>query len=87
MGMLSGAKHWLRVNNSLNNGCRRLVTVMQGELSKLSPRLRSFVEEKVRVCQPDQLHVCDGSEREYQQLVRLMQSQGALVALTKMKNW
>jgi GTP-dependent phosphoenolpyruvate carboxykinase len=87
MGMLNGAKHWLQYNSNVNGGCKRLIGAMQNELAKLNPRLRGFVEEKVRVCQPDQLHICDGSEREYQQLVRLMQAQGALVSLPKLANW
>lgn len=87
MGMLNGAKHWLQYNSSLNGSCKRLLGAAQSELCKLNPKLRSFVEDKIRLCQPDQVQVCDGSEREYQQLVRLMQSQGSLVPLPKLSNW
>lgn len=50
-------------------------------------QVRNYVEECARLCQPSQVHICDGSERENETLIRLMQQQGVLEALPKMENW
>jgi len=52
----------------------------------LPKKVRNFVEEGVRLCQPDRVHICDGSEKENQDLVELMQKQGMLEPLPKMDN-
>jgi hypothetical protein len=43
---------------------------VQADTSKLKewtkhPKLISWVEEQVRLCQPAKLHLCDGSEEEF----------------------
>ncbi len=53
----------------------------------LRPNVRSFVEENAKVLQPDQIHVCDGSEEENQQLLRKLQDDGRLIKLKKYENW
>lgn len=30
------------------------------------PQLIKWIEEQVRLCQPDKIHLCDGSEEEFQ---------------------
>lgn len=38
------------------------------------------------LCQPEKIHICDGSDSEYSMLIRLMQEQGTIVPLPKYKN-
>lgn len=52
----------------------------------LNDAVRTFIEEKARVCTPDQVLVCDGSEAENQQLIDLMVKEGQLEKLTKYEN-
>lgn len=43
--------------------------------------LIQFVESAVALCQPDQLHLCDGSEREFAHLCQQMVEHGTLIRL------
>ncbi|XP_012583651.1 PREDICTED: phosphoenolpyruvate carboxykinase, cytosolic [GTP] isoform X2 [Condylura cristata] len=60
--------------------------VVQGKLDRLPQAVREFVERSARVCQPDRIHICDGSERENQQLLGQMEEQGAVRRLRKYDN-
>ncbi|HPY30808.1 MAG TPA: phosphoenolpyruvate carboxykinase (GTP) [Verrucomicrobiota bacterium] len=44
-------------------------------------RLLAWVEEMTRLCQPAQVHWCDGSDQEYQQLCDLMVASGTFIKL------
>lgn len=55
-------------------------------LSKLPHHLRDYVEEKVQLCQPDHLYICDGTEKENQALLHLLEKTGRIQKLDKMKN-
>lgn len=61
-------------------------SVVNGDVVTLSPKVRSFIEESVVLCQPSQVHICDGSDREYNMLIRLLQEQGTIVPLPKYEN-
>lgn len=52
----------------------------------LSDSVKKFIEDKARVCKPDQIQICDGSETENQQLIDLMVKQGMLEKLPKYEN-
>jgi len=60
--------------------------VIYGDLDKLPNKVRSYVEENARLCMPDSLHICDGSERENQLLMYMLQKDGMLKNLPKYKN-
>ena len=55
--------------------------------NKLQPKVQKFVEEKARICQPSQIHVCDGSQAEGKQLLDQMQKDGQVIPLDKYENW
>lgn len=63
---------------------RKLTTLTA---STLNESVKKFVEEKARICKPDNIQVCDGSEAENQQLVDLMVKDGILEKLPKYENW
>ena len=56
-------------------------------LLKLPHHLRDYVEEKVQLCQPGHLYICDGTEKENQALLHLLEKSGRIQKLDKMKNW
>ena len=53
----------------------------------LSPRIKQFVDENAKICQPDNIYVCDGSEEENAMLIEKLQQDGRLDKLTKYDNW
>ena len=57
------------------------------EVSNLSPKIQQYIEEQVKVCQPDSVHVCDGSEAENQALLTLLEKAGRIQKLPKYDNW
>jgi len=44
-------------------------------------KLARWVEEVAQLCKPDSVYVCDGSHREYQEMLRLMVQSGTAIAL------
>lgn len=61
--------------------------ILQGDLSALSPAVKEFVETSVSLCQPDFLHICDGSEEENCAILTQMEEQGMIKKLKKYENW
>lgn len=56
--------------------------------SILPPKVEQYVLEKAKICQPDSIHVCDGSDAENEALLRQMQKDGQVVPVKgKYKNW
>ncbi|KAF0310408.1 Phosphoenolpyruvate carboxykinase [GTP], mitochondrial [Amphibalanus amphitrite] len=55
-------------------------------LAVLPAKVRQFVERAVTLCQPDRVHVCDGSEAENAALLRQMQAVGMIEPLPKYDN-
>lgn len=64
----------------------RGVSVVNGNLKDLSPKLKGFVEENIDLCHPEKVHICDGTENENNHLIQLMQQQGTIVPLPKYQN-
>lgn len=60
--------------------------VSHGDISALSPKLRAYLEECVLLCQPQRIHICDGSDRENASLLRLLCDQGTIRPLPKYDN-
>lgn len=50
-------------------------------MSTTNAALARWVEETARLTQADRIHWCDGSDREYQQLIDLMLADGTLIKL------
>ena len=48
-------------------------------------KLLAWVDEAVKLCQPDSVHWCDGSEEEYQSLLEQMVEAGTLIRLNPEK--
>jgi phosphoenolpyruvate carboxykinase (GTP) len=48
-------------------------------------RLAQWVEEAARICKPDRIHWCDGSDEEYQAMLRLLILAGVAIPLAPQK--
>lgn len=69
----------------LTNHIRGIV-VTYGSTNDMIPAVRQFVEECVILCQPDAIHICDGSEIENRLLIKGMSEQGTIKPLSKYDN-
>jgi len=48
-------------------------------------KLSNWVEEVTAMCRPDRVHLCDGSDQEYQQMIRIMLQSGTAISLNPQK--
>lgn len=70
----------------LHNGLDFSAKVIQGSLDSLPQAVRKFVEGNAQLCQPEYIHICDGSEEEYGRLLAHMQEEGVIRKLKKYDN-
>lgn len=61
--------------------------ILQGDLSALSPAVREFLETNITLCQPESIHICDGSDEENLAILTQLEEQGMIKKLTKYENW
>lgn len=54
---------------------------------QLPVKVRSFVEECVKLCQPDEVYICDGTLGENDQMLKLLERRGTIQTLPKYENW
>lgn len=64
----------------------RRYEILYGNINRLPKRVRYFVEENAKVCQPDTVHICDGSEKEKELLHYILQRDGTIKPLPKYEN-
>ncbi|NXY20893.1 PCKGC protein, partial [Atrichornis clamosus] len=60
--------------------------VVQGDLESLSPEAKDFIETNAKLCQPECIHICDGSEEENKKILDIMVEQGMIKKLNKYEN-
>ncbi|XP_050169697.1 phosphoenolpyruvate carboxykinase, cytosolic [GTP] [Myiozetetes cayanensis] len=60
--------------------------VVQGDLESLPPEARDFIETNAKLCQPENIHICDGSEEENKKILDIMVEQGMIKKLSKYEN-
>lgn len=63
------------------------ISVTNGNFDALPNKVKNFVLERSELCQPDYLHICDGSEEESKKLADLLVKSGMAQKLEKMDNW
>ncbi|XP_050671587.1 phosphoenolpyruvate carboxykinase [GTP]-like isoform X2 [Leptidea sinapis] len=56
------------------------------QIAALNPKVRAFVERSAALCEPEHVHVCDGSELEASALLQIMLQQGTVKPLPKYDN-
>lgn len=52
----------------------------------LAPKVRNYIEDCIRLCKPDAVYFCDGSELENEKMLKLLEKRGTVEALSKYKN-
>ncbi|NXX55589.1 PCKGC protein, partial [Scopus umbretta] len=60
--------------------------VVQGDLQSLPPEARDFIESNAKLCQPESIHICDGSEEENKKILDIMVEQGMIKKLSQYEN-
>lgn len=60
--------------------------IVNGDISKLPLKVRTFIEESVVLCQPDRVHICDGSEIENEILIKSLLEAKTIIPLPKYQN-
>ncbi|XP_011212114.1 phosphoenolpyruvate carboxykinase [GTP] [Bactrocera dorsalis] len=67
-------------------GSRRALSVQYGNYGLLTADAKAYLNKCVHLCQPDRIHICDGSEDESKILQELMLTQGTITPLKKYNN-
>ncbi|XP_018416193.1 PREDICTED: phosphoenolpyruvate carboxykinase, cytosolic [GTP] [Nanorana parkeri] len=60
--------------------------VTQGDLNSLSPEVVHYIITNARICLPDNIHICNGSEEENKKLLHQMEETGMIKRLPKYEN-
>lgn len=63
------------------------VSVIYGKFEDLSAKVQDFVADKVKLCTPENIHVCDGSKEENEALIKQLIEDGIATPLKKHDNW
>lgn len=72
-----------RMASQLPAGC----SVIRGQFESLPAKVQDYVADKVELCQPDNVYICDGSKEENESLINQLIESGVLTKLTKYDNW
>ncbi|XP_029469625.1 phosphoenolpyruvate carboxykinase, cytosolic [GTP] isoform X2 [Rhinatrema bivittatum] len=70
----------------IQTGLKVTSKVVQGELNSLTPEVRDFIQSNAALCQPESIHICDGSEEENKKILNLMEELHMIKKLTKYEN-
>ena len=62
-------------------------TVEKGNFEDLPVKVQDYVADKVKLCEPDKLVICDGSQEENEGLLKLLMELGIASPLKKHDNW
>ncbi|KAK7500213.1 hypothetical protein BaRGS_00008436 [Batillaria attramentaria] len=62
------------------------IRVIYGDLGSLPNKVRHYVEEHARLCKPETIHICDGSDRENDLLLYVLQRDAILKRVSKYEN-
>ena len=58
---------------------------MEFPMDVMNERLKTWVQEMVELCQPDQVHWCDGSPEEYERMCQTLVKSGTFIKLNEAK--
>ncbi|KAF2077410.1 hypothetical protein CYY_001259 [Polysphondylium violaceum] len=74
-------------NNPTNNviGSKRFYSIEQLKQKTKNQKLIQWVEEQAKLCKPDKIYICDGSEEEFNRLCNDMVEKGVITKLNSSK--
>lgn len=61
-------------------------SVINGKFEDLPTKVQDFVADKVKLCTPDNIHICDGSKEENEALLKKLMDEGIATPLGKHDN-
>ena len=67
-------------------GVRKLST-SGVKIESLAANIREFIDEQVKICKPEKVYVCDGTEEENKAFMKQLEDDGRAVKLSKYDNW
>ncbi|XP_055692844.1 phosphoenolpyruvate carboxykinase [GTP]-like isoform X2 [Lutzomyia longipalpis] len=79
-------QHVKRLATASEAGFKHDLRIVNGDIARLSPKVRAFIEESAALCQPSKIHICNGSDAENSELLAIQQRQGTIVPLPKYEN-
>lgn len=82
--LLENEKAPVPLLNSVVNGHAALH--YSSHITCVPKSVQDYIEEKAKICQPDKIHICDGTEEENKMLLDLLEKSGAIQRLKKMDN-
>lgn len=53
----------------------------------LAPKVLAYIEECTKLCKPDGIYICNGSDQENEMMLKLLQANGSIEPLPKYENW
>jgi phosphoenolpyruvate carboxykinase (GTP) len=56
-------------------------------VESFSPQLQAFIREKQALCQPENIHICDGSQEENEYMVNQMIESKMMKRLPLYEDW
>ncbi|XP_078062773.1 phosphoenolpyruvate carboxykinase [GTP], mitochondrial-like [Mustelus asterias] len=80
----SHLSRWLQTAGSRR--CAHSLSVLNGDLARLPPTVRAFIESSASLCQPRDVHVCTGSAQENTAILSLLEREGLIQRLSKYPN-
>ncbi|KAJ1137102.1 hypothetical protein NDU88_003515 [Pleurodeles waltl] len=78
-------KQWATAQKAPGRSVHAL-RVLNGDLDRLSGRVREFVVSSAKLCQPDSIHICDGTPEEERSVLALLEKDGMIKRLSKYEN-
>ncbi|KAK3086496.1 hypothetical protein FSP39_019249 [Pinctada imbricata] len=79
-------KEAVKAGTSQSHGYATQKNLLYGYWNKLPKKVQSYVEENIKICKPSTLHICDGSDRENELLMYILQRDGMIKPLPKLEN-
>lgn len=75
--------------DSIDQGTNQIcgVPIISKLTLPLAPKVLTYVEDCVKLCKPDSVYICNGSEEENVMMLKLLQANGSIVPLPKYENW
>ena len=62
------------------------IPIFKGDFGSLSPNVQRFVAEKAELMNPAGIYICDGSQKEYDDIVDKLVERGVLTPLKAYEN-
>ncbi|XP_014297793.1 phosphoenolpyruvate carboxykinase [GTP] [Microplitis demolitor] len=74
--------------DSIDQGTNQIcgVPIISKLTLPLAPKVLTYVEDCVKLCKPDSVYICNGSEEENVMMLKLLQANGSIVPLPKYEN-